>query len=81
MNITKGPTLQRFAEIFDWTIEEVLEWVNGYVNSPETSIIGPYEATEAERFSAMRKYIDWRIETSTQGRIERLSAESQRLAA
>ena len=82
MNITKGPTLQKFADIFGISIDEVVAWVNGYVNTPETSFVGPYEATEAERFSAMRKYIDWRIETSTHGRIARSSAEEdKRLAA
>lgn len=86
MNITKGPTLQKFADIFDIAIDEVVAWVNGYVNAPEKNYTeqhraGLVEATEKARFDTMRKYIDWRIETSTHGRIERSIAESQRLAA
>jgi hypothetical protein len=68
MKITFGPKLSRFSEVFGWTRDEVLLWVNGYVNSPEENFIGVFERTEQERLAAIGAYIDWRIESSTHGR-------------
>ena len=78
MNITQGPMLERFARIIDTEIEEVVEWVNQYVNHPELAT-NP-EATEKERFESIKAYIQRRIATASDTRI-RQSIDGRRLAA
>lgn len=36
MNITQGPAITKFSALFDIAVEEVIEWVSGYVNRPES---------------------------------------------
>ena len=79
MNITQGPMLERFARIIDTEIEEVVEWVNQYVNHPELAT-NP-EATEKERFESIKAYIQRRIENSSNARIRRSIEQGRRLAA
>lgn len=79
MNITQGPMLERFARIIDTEIEEVVEWVNQYVNHPELAT-NP-EATEKERFESIKAYIQRRIENSSNARIRRSIEHGRRMAA
>lgn len=86
MNITKGPVIEKFAALFDIPVEEVIEWVSGYVNQPETEFpdlveYGLIEETEADRFKSMADYIKWRISITADARIRESIAEDRRKAA
>ncbi len=83
MNITKGPAITKFSALFDIPVEEVVEWVSGYVNRPETEFpdlveYGLIEETETERFKSMADYIKWRISITTDARIRESIAEEKR---
>jgi len=83
MNITQGPAITKFSELFDVPVEEVIEWVSGYVNRPETEFpdlveYGLIEETEAERFKSMADYIKWRISITADARIRESIAEEKR---
>jgi len=83
MNITQGPAITKFSELFDVPVEEVIEWVSGYVNRPETEFpdlveYGLIEETEAERFKSMADYIKWRISITADARIRESIAEENR---
>ena len=82
MKITAGATLQRFADLFDVPIEEVVAWVNGYVNhpdreAPEQVKRGEVEATEKERFASIASYIKLRIENTADSRIKASIAQER----
>ena len=79
MNITRGPMLETFAKLIDTEIEEVVEWVNQYVNHPELAT-NP-EATEKDRFASIKAYIQRRIENSSNARIRRSIEQGRRMAA
>lgn len=79
MNITRGPMLETFAKLIDTEIEEVVEWVNSYVNHPELAT-NP-EPTEKERFESIKAYIQRRIENSSDARIRRSIEQGRRMAA
>lgn len=79
MNITKGPMLEKFAKLIDTEVEEVVEWVNQYVNHPELAT-NP-EPTEKERFESIKAYIQRRIENSSDARIRRSIEQGRRMAA
>ena len=86
MNITKGPVIEKFAALFDIPVEEVIEWVSGYVNRPETLFFdlvdyGFIEKTEEERFRSIAAYIRARIADSADARIRESIAEDGRKAA
>ena len=83
MNITKGPVIEKFAALFDIPVEEVIEWVSGYVNRPETEFpdlveYGLIEETEAERFKSMADYIKWRISIAADARTRESISEEKR---
>jgi hypothetical protein len=79
MKISSGPMLQRYATVFGMPIEQVVEWVNGYVNTPaEYAPLVKYEPTEKERFESIKAYIQWRLDNSTDGRIK-AKAEAERM--
>lgn len=69
MNITKGPMLIEFAEMTDIDIQEVVYWVNAYVNSPHLFEIS--EETEQKRLESIKKYITTRLSSSVNARIRR----------
>jgi hypothetical protein len=86
MNITKGPVIEKFAALFDITVEEVIEWVSAYVNRPESEF--PYlvegglvEKTDEERFRSIAAYIKARIADSADARIRESISEDRRKAA
>ena len=86
MNITQGPVIEKFAALFDIPVEEVIEWVDAYVNRPESEF--PYlverglvEKTEEERFRSIAAYIKARIADSADARIRESIAEDKRKAA
>ena len=86
MNITKGPVIEKFAALFDIPVEEVIEWVSGYVNRPELEFPdlierGLVEKTEEERFRSIAAYIKARIADSADARIRESIAEDRRKAA
>ena len=61
MEIKNGPIIQAYADRYNLTVDKVIEWVNGYVNSPVDHIPlmvrGAYEKTQAERAKAIRQYM------------------------
>lgn len=74
IKVRRGPTIERYASIYvqqldfdiDEACDEVLEWVNSYINNP-----GPLrEATEEARRDSIFKYIQDEIAASTYGRIK-----------
>ncbi len=87
MNITKGPVIEKFSALFDVPVEEVIEWVSGYVNRPETVFFdlvaydGFIEPTEEERFQSIASYIKARIADSADARIRESIVEEKREAA
>ena len=86
MNITQGPVIEKFAAVFDIPVEEVIEWVSGYVNRHDTEFPdlverGLVEETEEERFKSMAAYIKWRISITADARIRESIAEERRKAA
>lgn len=83
MNITKGPVIEKFSELFDVPVEAVINWVSAYVNSPLEAF--PYlvehgliEETETERFQSIAEYIKWRISITADARIRESIAEEKR---
>jgi len=86
MNITKGPVIEKFSALFDIPVEEVIEWVSGYVNRSETEFpdlveYGLIEETEEERFRSIAAYIKARIADSADARIRESISEDRRKAA
>ncbi len=86
MNITQGPVIEKFSALFDIPVAEVIEWVSGYVNRPETEFPelvkdGLIEPTEEERFRSIAAYIKARISDSADARIRESIAEDGRKAA
>jgi hypothetical protein len=79
IQIGKGPQLQKFADCFGMSIEEVLAWVNSYVNNPTDclAIGGLYEATERERLASIKDYIGFRLANSVTGRVKQKIAEEK----
>jgi len=58
MKISKGPMLEKYAKQFVVEIDEVVEWVNSYVNGPWPESLMPHlEQTESERLASIRGYI------------------------
>lgn len=60
MRITAGPMVQKYSERFEIPIDEVLAWMNAYVNSPdqfprlvELEMIQPTAMERAEHIRAM----------------------------
>ena len=83
MNITKGPAITKFSALFDIPAEEIIEWVNGYVNRPEAEFpdLVDYkliEKTETKRFKSMADYIKWRISITADARIRESIVEEKR---
>ena len=83
MNITQGPAITKFSALFDVPVNEVIEWVSGYVNRPDTEFpdlveYGLIEETEAERFKSMADYIKWRISIAADARIRESIVEEKR---
>ena len=86
MRVTAGATLQQFSDVFDIPIDEVVEWVNGYVNHPEKQAVeqfkrGEVEPTEKERFASIASYIKSRIENTADSRIKASLRQEQKVAA
>ena len=86
MKVTAGATLQQFSDVFDISIDDVVEWVNGYVNHPEEQAVeqfkrGEVEPTEKERFASIASYIKSRIENTADSRIKASLRQEQKEAA
>ena len=79
MRITQGPMLERFAIIFDIPVDEVVEWVSAYVNTPE--LFQNTESTEKERFASIRKYVEMRLADTADSRIRQYLATTKQEAA
>ena len=81
MKITRGPMLEKYARYFNVPIDEVVEWVNAYVNHPgdfhNPELI---EKTEAERMQSIKGYITMRINDTSNERI-RASIAAEKLEA
>ena len=71
MKITKGPLLQKYGDCFGVPVDEVIEWVSGYVNGPwPESLIPQLEPTEQERLTHIKAYIASEVKNSVTGRIK-----------
>ena len=68
MNVTKGPMLELFATVFSIPVNDVVAWVNTYVNHPEQTT-NP-EPTEQERLHSIKEYITMRLGNTSDGRIK-----------
>ena len=89
INIKPGEQFKRFVITFlrelDFDEEEALDdlvaHANAYVNGPwseaQKSIIEP---TEQERWESYKRYIAWRLSTSTAGRIKEQLAQERKAA-
>lgn len=75
MNVTAGHALKEFAAIRGISLQEVVDWVNAYVNQPH--LFQNAEATEAERLASIRAYINWRLANSSNARIRASIAERE----
>lgn len=73
MKITGSPVLEKFSRYFDVPIDEVVEWVNIYVNRPQDMLNQEQwiEPAEEERLVSIREYVRWRVDTSINERIRR----------
>ena len=79
INIKRGPTIEKYASIYvqsldydlDEAVDEVLEWVNCYINGPWNEAVKPFlEATEKERADYIKTYVKAQVDNSTTGRIK-----------
>lgn len=69
--IKRGPMLERYALIYNCPIDEVVSWMNGYVNGPWVETLVPHiEPTEQERMDSIKGYVSGMISCSTYGRIK-----------
>ena len=61
IKLKRGPVIDRYAEMYDVPPDEVVDWMNDYINFPEhwesLAEIGMYEATEAERAESIKAYL------------------------
>lgn len=64
MKISKGPMLESFAERYDVPIDEVVAWVNKYVNAPDDGLPWQVEATPRERLESIRECIEAMLKNS-----------------
>lgn len=65
--------LQRYADMCGAEVNEVVEFVSGYVNGPWTY---PVEKTEQERLASIKGYIEQRLTESSATKIKyELAAE------
>ena len=84
--IIEGPTIKRFSELFDIPVKEVVYWIDGYVNCPESMFSdqlneGFIEDSENERFSSIAEYIKRRIEETADSRIKADLSKKEMAAA
>lgn len=62
MNIVPGQTIRAFSAQTGVSEDDVVTWINGYVNNPTQDFPGmAVELTEKERFAAIAKYINFRV--------------------
>jgi len=80
MNITPGPSIQRYAQLFGLDVDEVVDWVNAYVNHPDEFHCAT-EPTEKERFKSISNYIKWQIDETTDAHIrQRIALQKEKAA-
>ena len=86
IKINPGPSLRDFVVTFlteldfdeDEAMDDLIAHVSQYVNGPWTETQMTFiEPTERERLESMKKYITWRLENSTAGRIKTQLKESK----
>lgn len=61
--IVSGPTISRYAELFDIPIAEVVAWMNQYITGPwPSSMVPDLEATESGREASIKAYVKREVE-------------------
>lgn len=82
IKVKEGPTIKSYAAIYGCEVDEVVEWVNGYIGGPwKEPLSSLIENTEVERKDSILGYIQAMVETSTTGRIKaQLKREKECLA-
>lgn len=82
MKVTRGPLIDRYADTFGLQVGDVLAWVAGYINYPETfpALAAVIEPSEPERATSIRAYMQSEVESSVSGRIKQ-QQETERKAA
>jgi len=68
IKIKKGPMIEKYANIYGCEIDDVLEWMNDYINHPEN--YREPETTEQARLESVKGYVQAMIKCSTYGRIK-----------
>ncbi len=72
IKISAGPMVQRYAELFDVPVGEVVAWMSSYINEPanwqKLQELGLYEATEAERAESIKTYVKDQVKSVTMRR-------------
>lgn len=53
--ITKGPVVEKYAMINGLSSDDVLEWMNKYIRTPDP--LQPVFDTEQERESSIKQYV------------------------
>lgn len=73
MGIAAGPTVQRFADCFGCEVEEVVSWINAYIERPgefpAVIEVGAMEDTPAKRKESILGYVRARLADSLTDRI------------
>lgn len=64
MKIVASPRLEQFAARYDVPIDEVVAWVNKYVNAPDDGLPWQVEATPRERLESIRGCIEGMLRIS-----------------
>ena len=61
MNVTAGPVIQKYATVYDISVQEVVDWVNAYINLPgefpALIAAGVIEPAEKDRAQSIMEYI------------------------
>ena len=68
IKLKRGPLIVRYAEIYGCNVDDVVEWMNDYINHPEKYTQA--EDTEKERVESIKGYVSAMIRCSTYGRIK-----------
>lgn len=66
MKVSAGPTVLKYAEAFGISVNDVIDWINSYINNPNDHErlveLGLYESTENDRAQSIMAYVKWEAE-------------------
>ena len=77
VSLRKGPTIERYAAIFGMDADEVVAWMNDYIERPgefpALIAAGQVEMDEAARRSSVQAYVKRCVDESVTSRIKEAS--------